>query len=281
MPGAAFACESGLLRVMGDWRARGTQLHRSRSGRRDRWWAWSTRRWPGSTGQAVRSVGAFASATVPGSRSSGSSANTKHGSLRESIDPEFYQPYRAGPVDVHDRRGQDRPLPARSSRRTRARQLSSIDCRDARCRRCARCPSGDGLRVARSVRDGRGSSCSRGSPCVLASDRPLRRDGYLVGQRSKELGSPHGAGREPGHRSCGRFVFDGMGLVTVGLAGRICAGVCVTRALRQIAVRRQRTDPDDVRCGRGDPRHRRAARVRGAGAAGARASIRWTAVRGD
>ena len=50
-------------------------------------------------GQAVRWVGRFRIDTGPWIEIVGVVGNTKHGSLRDRIDPEFYQPYgrRRGP----------------------------------------------------------------------------------------------------------------------------------------------------------------------------------------
>ena len=247
--------------------ARGTQHSPTATGTADRGWVWSTRRWPGSTGQAVRWVGAFASTPVPGSRSSASSATPSTAASASPIDPEFYQPYRQAPwtfMTVVIRS----TLPAAELTANLERQLASIDCpRDAAGPLDVRSLVSGSVALDRFEMSG--LVMFAGLALRAREHRPLRGDGSP--RRSAEQGAraPHGAGREPGDPSCERFCSTGWGWWWSASSSDVRWRFCSDPRPATDAVRRHApADPATFGRGRGDPRHRRAARVRDAGAAG-------------
>ena len=166
--------------------------------------------------------------------------NTKHGSLRDPIDPEFYQPYRQAPwtfMTVVIRS----TLPAAELTAGLGRQLASLDSTLAMppARSMSDLVSGS---VAMDRFEMSGLVMFAGLALLLASIGLYGVMAHLVGQRSKELGLRMALGASQGS-ILRTILFDGMGLVAVGLAGGCAMAFAVTRALRQTLFGVSAADP--------------------------------------
>ncbi len=167
-------------------------------------------------------------------------ANTKHGSLRESIDPEFYQPYAQAPwtfMTVVVKTG----LPAQELSANLERALSSIDAAMPMppVRSMSSLVTGS---VALDRFEMVGLAVFAGLALVLATIGLYGVMAYLVGQRSKEIGLRMALGAS--HASIMRsIVLDGLWLVMGGLVVGSALAVLVSRMLQESLFGVTASDP--------------------------------------
>jgi putative ABC transport system permease protein len=166
--------------------------------------------------------------------------NTKHGSLRDPIDPEFYQPYRQAPwtfMTVVIRA----TVPASELTASLTRELASLDSTLAMppVRSMSDLVAGS---VAIDRFEMAGLVVFAALALLLATIGLYGVMAYLVGQRTKELGLRMALGASQGSivRS---ILLDGMGLAGVGLLVGCGLTFVVTRALRQSLYGVSASDP--------------------------------------
>jgi putative ABC transport system permease protein len=170
-------------------------------------------------------------------------ANTKHGSLREPIDPEFYQPYAQAPwtfmtVVIETGLGPQQLTSALE------RELSSID--SAVAMPSVR-PMSD--LVAGSVSLDRfemvGLVTFAALALLLAAIGLYGVMAYLVGQRTREIGLRIALGASS-KAIVGSIMSDGLALVGIGLVAGSALTLAVTRVLREFLFGVSPTDPSTL-----------------------------------
>jgi putative ABC transport system permease protein len=170
-------------------------------------------------------------------------ANTKHGSLREPIDPEFYQPYAQAPwtfmtVVIETGLGPQQLTSALE------RELSSID--SAVAMPSVR-PMSD--LVAGSVSLDRfemvGLVTFAALALLLAAIGLYGVMAYLVGQRTREIGLRIALGASS-KAIVGSIMADGLALVAIGLVVGFALTLAVTRVLREFLFGVSPTDPSTL-----------------------------------
>jgi putative ABC transport system permease protein len=170
-------------------------------------------------------------------------ANTKHGSLREPIDPEFYQPYGQAPwtfmtVVIETGLGPQQLTSALD------RELSSID--SAVAMPPVR-PMSD--LVAGSVSIDRfemvGLVTFAALALLLAAIGLYGVMAYLVGQRTREIGLRIALGASS-KAVVGSIMSDGLALVAIGLVAGFALTLAVTRVLREFLFGVSPTDPSTL-----------------------------------